>query len=228
MKPHPQFRDWRRAATAASAVLAIGAPALAQSPAGQAPAPTAQAPKCGLGGTPRADAAGIDRSLAACRGAALAGDAEAAEQIGDLYRQGGGSVKADYAEARRWYEMAARRDDPAAARKLGVMCARGEGGKADKKRAMELWKSADAAGDPMVAILIADEIFSGITGGRTPGPGQFAFRGGIPVADIEVAEDWYSQARDRDPRPDVKQRAERALTVLAQFRQAAQSVSIKK
>ena len=177
--------------------------------------------KCAQGELLFADPAQAARGLALCKEAAVAGDADAQAKVGDFYLRGSGSVKADHAEARRWYAKAADQKQPAAARQLGEMYAKGDGGKRDTKKAIELWKVADAAGDPMVAILVADQLFSEITGGKKPGPGQYAFRGGVPVADIEVAEEWYGQARDHDPRPDVKKRAEYALTVLASFKKAA-------
>ena len=64
----------------------------------------------------------------------------------------------------------------------------------------KLWEAAEKAGDPLAAILVADQLFSELTGGRKPGPGTFAFRGGIPVADIEVVQQWYRQALERDAR----------------------------
>jgi TPR repeat protein len=179
--------------------------------------------KCALGEMLFQDPAQAERGLALCRGAAQAGDAEAQAEVGDFYYRGSGPVKADRAEARRWYDMAAKQKHPAAARQLGEMYAKGDGGKRDPKKAMELWQAAEAAGDPMVAILMADQLFSEMTGGKTPGPGKFAFRGGVPVADIEVVEEWYRQARDQDPRPEVKKRAEYALSVLAHFKAAAQA-----
>ena len=177
--------------------------------------------RCAQGETLFADPAQAARGLALCKQVADAGDADAQAKVGDFYLRGSGPVKADHAEARRWYAKAAAQKQPAAARQLGEMYAKGDGGKRDAKKAIELWKVADEAGDPMVAILVADQLFSEITGGKTPGPGQYAFRGGVPVADIEVAEEWYAQARDRDPRPEVKKRAEYALTVLASFKKAA-------
>jgi TPR repeat protein len=183
--------------------------------------------KCALGEMLFADPARAQRGLQLCKEAATAGDAEAQAEVGDFYFRGSGPVKPDHAEARRWYAMAAKQQNPTAARTLGEMYAKGDGGKRDVKKAIENWKIADAAGDPLVAILMGDQLFSQMTGGRTPGPGKFAFQGGIPVADIEVAEDWYRQARDRDPRPEVKKRAENALSVLAYFKQAAGAVTVQ-
>jgi TPR repeat protein len=184
--------------------------------------------KCALGEMLFADPAQAQRGLTLCKETAEAGDADAQAEVGDIYFRGNGPVKADRAEARRWYAKAAEQKHPGAARQLGQMYAKGDGGKRDTKKAMELWKVADAAGDPMVAILVADQLFSDITGGKTPGPGKYGFRGGIPVGDIEVVEEWYGQARDRDPRPDVKKRAEYALSVLASFKKAAGAVTVTK
>ena len=184
--------------------------------------------KCALGEMLFADPAQAERGLALCKEAAQAGDADAQAEVGDFYYRGSGAVKPDRAEARRWYDMAAKQQHPAAARRLGEMYAKGDGGKRDAKKAMKLWQAAEKAGDPQVAILVADQLFSEMTGGKTPGAGTFAFRGGVPVGDIEVVEQWYGQARDRDPRPEVKKRAEYALSVLAYFKRAAQAATVER
>jgi TPR repeat protein len=105
------------------------------------------------------------------------------------------------------------------------MYAKGDGGPKDVKKAMELWRAAEKAGDPLVSILVADQLFSELTGGRSPGPGTYAFKGGVPVSNIEIAEEWYRQALSRDPRPDVQQRAKYALSILASFKTAGGSTS---
>ena len=161
-----------------------------------------------------------DRGLTLCKEAATAGDAEAQTLVGDIYFRGD-AVKGDHKEARRWYEMAAAQKQAQASLKLGEMYAKGDGGRSDKKKAVELWKAAEAAGNPLACILVADQLFSDITGGRTPGPGKFGFRGGIPVADIDVIIDWYKEALKRDPRPDVQERAKTGISVLETFKAAA-------
>jgi TPR repeat protein len=181
--------------------------------------------KCALGDMLFADPAQAERGLGLCKEAAQAGDADAQTEVGDFYYRGSGPVKADRKEARRWYEMAAKQNQPAAARTLGEMYAKGDGGKKDAKKAVAMFKVADAAGDPMASILMADQLFSDMTGGRQPGPGKFAFRGGVPVADIEVVEQWYRQARDHDPRPEVKKKAEYALQVLAYLKEGGLEAS---
>jgi TPR repeat protein len=176
--------------------------------------------KCALGEMLLADQTQAQRGLQLCREAGEAGDVDAQMKVAQLYMDGG-PIPADHAEARNWYQKAADRQNPEAARKLGEMYRNGDGGKRDVKKAMELWKIAEREGDPLTPILVADQLFSDLTGGKSPGPGKFAFRGGIPVADIEVVEDWYRQAQQRDPRPEVKKRAQTALSVLASFKTAA-------
>jgi|WetSurMetagenome_2_1015567.scaffolds.fasta_scaffold189738_1 uncharacterized protein len=178
--------------------------------------------KCALGQVLMSEPGKAERGLQLCRDAAIAGDADAQLAVGDAYYQGG-TVKADRAEARKWYAMAAGQNNPQAARRLGEMYAAGDGGPKDTKKALELWMTAEAAGDPLVSILVADQLFTDLTG-RTPGPGKYTFRGGIPVADIEAIETWYREALQRDPRPDVKKRAEFAVTVLEGFKSATKSV----
>lgn len=148
------------------------------------------------------------------------GRADAQALLGDYYLNNP-AVTRDPKEARRWLEKAAAQKHPAACRMLGELYAKGEGGRRDKKKAMELWQTAEKAGDAKAPILVADAMFSELTGGKTPGPGQYAFRGGIPVKDIEVVEDWYREAQSRDPRPETQARATEALRVLATFKSAA-------
>jgi TPR repeat protein len=178
--------------------------------------------KCALGKMLMAEPAQAKRGLGLCQAAAQAGDVDAQIALGDAYF-GGTVTKRDYSAARKWYEMAAEQKNPQAGRRLGEMYANGDGGNKDTKKAMSLWIAGEKAGDPLVAILVADQLFSDLTGGRKPGPGTYAFRGGVPVADIQVAEEWYQLARDRDPRPDVQARAKYALSILQGFRTADQS-----
>jgi TPR repeat protein len=182
-----------------------------------------QGAKCALGKMQMAEPGQGAQGLQLCKDAAKAGDVAAQTAVGDAYRSGG-PVKADPGEARKWYDMAAKQKDPRAAQELGEMYAKGEGGKRDTKKALELWKTAEAGGNPLVCILVADQLFSDMTGGKTPGPGKYAFKGGIPVADVETVEAWYKEALQRDPRPDIQQRAKYALAILASIKSAAKSV----
>ena len=162
------------------------------------------------------------RGLALCKAAAQAGDAEAQGAVADAYFAGTGARR-DHAEARRWYEKAAGQGDVNAMRRLGQMYARGDGGKKDTRRAVQLWQAAEKAGDPMSAILVADQLFADLTGGRKPGPGTYAFKGGVPVADIEAIEAWYQEAAQQDPRPDVRKNAAYAIAILEGIKKGAQA-----
>jgi TPR repeat protein len=185
------------------------------------------ASKCALGRMMMAEPQRAARGLALCQESAKAGDADAQVALGAAYFSGSAGRR-DFAQARKWYAMAAQQNKVDAMRRLGEMYARGDGGPKDPKKAMALWTAAEKAGDPMASILVADQLFSNLTGGRTPGPGKYAFRGGIPVADIEVAEEWYQQALNRDPRPDVQQRAKYALAILTRFKAAAQAAAARR
>ncbi len=182
---------------------------------------------CALGQMLMAEPRQARRGLALCEEGGRLGDADAQVVVGNAYFSGPAPER-NRAVARKWYEMAAKQNKTDAARKLGQMYATGDGGRKDTKKAVELWTAAEKAGDPLVAILVADHLFSQLTDGRTPGPGQYAFRGGVPVGDIEVAEEWYHQALTRDPRPDVQKRAKYAISILASFKTAAQSAPQKR
>jgi TPR repeat protein len=173
--------------------------------------------KCALGQMLMADAKEAQRGINLCRQAANDGDVGAQAFVANAYFSGSG-VKQDHAQARKFYEMASKQKDLDSARRLGEMYARGDGGRKDTKKALEIWTASEKAGDPLVSILVADQLFSDLTGGKKPVPGQYAFKGGVPVADIEVVEQWYRQAAERDPRPDVKQRAEYALKIVASLK----------
>lgn len=178
--------------------------------------------KCALGQMLMSDPPRAARGLALCREAGAAGDVEAQMVVASAYFNGSGATR-DMAAARTWYEKAAKQNNLDAMRKLGEMYANGDGGPKDSKKALGQWTTAEKAGDPLVSILVADHLFSNMTGGRKPGPGVYAFRGGVPIKDIEVVEAWYGQAQSRDPRPDVKKRAEYALAILASMKAGAKS-----
>jgi TPR repeat protein len=178
--------------------------------------------RCALGRMLMGDPHQAARGLALCKEAAEAGDADAQSAMADAYFAGVGARR-DPAEARRWYEKAAAQNDTNAVRRLGEMYARGDGGPKDTKQALKLWQGAEKAGDPMAAILVADQLFADLTGGRKPGPGTYAFRGGVPLADLEVVEAWYRQAAQQDPRPDVRKRATYAVAILEGIKKGAQT-----
>lgn len=179
--------------------------------------------KCALGQMLMSEPDKVDRGLTLCKDAGAAGDTDAQITVATAYDRGS-IVKRDPAEARKWYEMAAPQN-AGAARRLGELWASGDGGRKDTKKALDLWIGAEKAGDVLSPILVADQLFSDLTGGRKPEPGRYAFRGGVPIADIEAIETWYREAADRDPRPEVKKRANYALAILAGFKKGGQAAA---
>lgn len=177
--------------------------------------------KCALGQMLMAEPSRAKEGLRLCEEAGRGGDVEAQVAVANAYFAGAAGQKPDMREARRWYEMAAKQNSLHAMRRLGEMYARGDGGRKDTKKAIELWSAGEKAGDPLVAILVADQLFADLTGGRKPGPGTYAFRGGVPLSDIGVVEEWYALAQAKDPRPDVKERSKYALQILASMKSAA-------
>ena len=179
--------------------------------------------KCALGQMLLAEPDKAEQGLALCKDAGAAGDTDAQITVASAY-DNGTIVKRDPAEARRWYEMAAQQN-ASAARRLGELWASGDGGRKDTKKALDLWIGAEKSGDVLSPILVADQLFSDLTGGRKPEPGRYAFRGGVPMADIEAIETWYREAANRDPRPEVKQRANYALAILASLKKGGQAAA---
>src|SRR5215831_3911526 len=105
-------------------------PASAAAPAGHSKAP-AQAP---------AQAPAKAPDIAKIRAEADGGNTEAQIALGVAYRSGQAGVEKDPKQARAWFEKAAAQKHPAALRMLGDMYAKGEGGKKDKKKALESWQ----------------------------------------------------------------------------------------
>lgn len=219
------FSDYLLLGLAAIAFAAAAALAQAQTPT-SAPA-TPPAKTAAPAAAPSAEyLAAVEKARTGDRAPltaiAEAGNADAQVELGNIEFRGEGGQVPNLKAARKWYEKAAAQKHPQACRTLGEMVMKGQGGKKDKKKAMQLWFDAEKAGDPLAPILVADQMFSDITGGQTPRTGQFAFRGGIPAGDVDVAMDWYKEALKRDPRPDARQRAQVALNALQTFQSAAQ------
>jgi len=156
--------------------------------------------------------------IAHIKAQADAGVAEAQVAMAVAYRSGQAGVAKDPKQARAWLEKAGAQQHPAGLRMLGDMYAKGEGGKTDKKKALESWQAAEKAGDPFAPILVADQLFGDISGGKPPGSGKFKIAPGTPASRMDDISAWYQEAAKRDPRPDVRQRAELAVQVLSQIK----------
>jgi hypothetical protein len=80
------------------------------------------------------------------RRAALAGDAEAAILVGNLYARGG-KLPPNYAEAATWFRRAAEAGHKGAARALGLLYLTGTGVAPDTEEAAQWFRISAAAGD---------------------------------------------------------------------------------
>jgi TPR repeat protein len=185
-------------------------------PAAWAREPPPSASAAAPAGASTAPAKGPD--IAKIRAEADGGNTEAQIALGVAYRSGQAGVAKDPKQARAWFEKAAAQKHPAALRMLGDMYAKGEGGKRDTKKALESWQAAEAAGDPFAPILVADQLFSDMTGGGKPGAGKFKIAPGTPISRMDDISAWYKEAEKRDPRPEVRQRAKLAENVLGQIK----------
>lgn len=80
--------------------------------------------------------------------AAIDGNAQAQNQLGDLYREGE-VVTQDLAEALRWYQLAADQGDPHGQNNLGSMYLNGLGVEPDFAEAVKWYRLAAEQGEPM-------------------------------------------------------------------------------
>jgi hypothetical protein len=151
-----------------------------------------------------------------------ASNPDAQARLAARYRRGDG-VAQDYAEARRLYGLAAAQKNGMALRELGEMNMAGEGARRDDRKAVQQWKDAAFAGDRHAPILVADHLFTKVTGIAPPtGPGQpWKIKRSMPLAKVVEAGRWYQVAIERDDRPEVQQRAEAASVILQVLMKAA-------
>lgn len=77
---------------------------------------------------------------------ALSGDADAQNELGDLYREGNG-VKRDLKEALRWYKRAADQGDPTGQNNLGSSYFNGLGVPYDGVEAVRWYRLAAELGE---------------------------------------------------------------------------------
>jgi TPR repeat protein len=80
--------------------------------------------------------------------AAIAGDADAMYYTGVMYSQAEGVAKANMAEAKRWYEKAAARDQPDALLTIGRMYVVGQDVPQDTHKGLELFERAVKVAPP--------------------------------------------------------------------------------
>lgn len=128
--------------------------------------------------------------LHAIRPMAETGDAEAQNILGMLYT-GGYGVPQDYAEALKWFELAAAQGDLAAQGYLGILYAEGETVPQDYAKAREWYGLAATQGSPHHQMELGNLYENG--------------QGG-PVDYVE-AHRWYNLAASRESDPEAQAQA---------------------
>lgn len=130
------------------------------------------------------------RALALLEPLAEVKNAAALASLGNLYAAGAGTVAADPAKARGYFEAAAALGDFGAKSRLGMMLVKAEGAKADAMRGLNLLRDVAATGDGWAKIQLGDVLASG---GNVPidGPGaraayQAARDVGLPAGAIKL------------------------------------------
>jgi TPR repeat protein len=124
--------------------------------------------------------------LAKTQAAAQAGDAAAQAHLGDDYLLGQEGAPHDTAQARHWYELAAKQNQPDAAFVLGEIYWNGDGVAKDNAAAARWWKVAYDHGRTDAAKLLGDEAFARAqTGDRS-----------WSVAALKEALGWYQKDAD--------------------------------
>ena len=82
------------------------------------------------------------------RAAAIAGDADAMYYTGVMYGEAEGVAKPNMAEAQRWYEKAAARDQPDALLTMGRLYVVGQGVERDARKGLDFFERAVKASPP--------------------------------------------------------------------------------
>src|SRR5205807_2823044 len=94
------------------------------------------------------------------RRAALAGDAQAASLVGNLYVKNG-PLPPNYAEAANWYRRGAEAGDKTAARALGSLYLTGAGVAHDDQEAVRRLRVSAEAGDEASQVDLANLVLEG-------------------------------------------------------------------
>lgn len=189
-------------ATAAGGWLLFGgglqqntpAPEPAATTTPQAPAANAAAPDAAAlyreGASELANASGkaaFDHALNTVRSAAVLGYAPAQVELGEYYKgevtpPAGVTVEPNYEDARRWYRQAAEKGNRLAMHRLGVMYARGQGGRIDYAEAVRWLEQAANLGH------VDSQYNLGVL--YHPATGDDA----TPIQDAAKAYYWYALA----------------------------------
>jgi hypothetical protein len=124
------------------------------------------------------------------RRAGIAGDANAAALVGDLYARPG-ELPPNFCEAATWFQRAAEAGHTGAARALGQLCLRGGGFGSDPMAAAHWLRVAATAGDMLAAYELGICLSHGIGTGRDDTEAVAWFRRAIDA--IPAARYWYAR-----------------------------------
>ncbi len=102
-----------------------------------------------------------DRAYRIWQPLADSGDPVAQYSLGKLFERGGGAVRQDFAQAARWYRVAAEQGIAAAQNNLALMHAQGRGLPRDVGRAIDLWLAAATQNHPMAQYNLGLAYFRG-------------------------------------------------------------------
>jgi TPR repeat protein len=102
----------------------------------------------------------LETELAALVEAAGAGNAEAARELGDRFRQGEG-VNASNSQALHWYSVGAKLGDASAQNNLASMLFQGVGCDPDVKLAVRWWRASAKQGNPIAQFNLGLRYFVG-------------------------------------------------------------------
>jgi TPR repeat protein len=147
------MKHFGRHLLAASAAIALGAPALSTAAQAQAQSANEAAMRAGIDAWDQGDFAGAVRQW---RPLADKGDADAQFNLGQAYKQGKG-VPADLSTALSWYEKAAKRGHPQAQVNVGLLLYNG----GRKAEALPWLRKGADLDDPRAQYIIGTEMFNG-------------------------------------------------------------------
>jgi TPR repeat protein len=116
------------------------------------------------------------------RKAAEQGDAQAQNNLGQMYRYGEGEVPKNSAEAMKWYRKATDQGMTYAQIQLGTMYNIGEGVPMNNVEAVRWYRQAADRGDAYAQYLLGQMFYLG--------------EGGVPRDFVEAAK-WYQKAADQ-------------------------------
>lgn len=133
-----------------------------------------------------------DRAYQIWQPLADAGNPVAQYSLGKLFERGGGAIRQDFAQAARWYKVAAKAGIAAAQNNLALMHAQGRGLPRDVEKAIGLWLQASRQNHPMAQYNLGLAYFRGEGVGKEEREAAGWFR---RAADAGLADAQYAMGQ---------------------------------